>query len=164
MHQINQKIVGYAVRRDNGDIDIIDIPELETMHEALERGDVLHGSTYKFKTPASDHAFYLTINDIILNQGTEHEQRLPAEIFLNSKDMVQFQWIVALTRLISAVFRKGGDITFIVEELKAVFDPSGGYWDRSLFIPSIVAKIGYVIEQHFMTIGLIKNPAIKPPE
>ena len=85
----------------------------------------LSGSTYKIKTPLSDHAMYLTINDIILNEGSDHEQRRPFEIFLNSKNMDQFQWISALTRVISAVFRKGGDCTFLVEELKAIFDPLG---------------------------------------
>jgi hypothetical protein len=71
---------------------------------------------------------YVTINDIILNEGTEHEQRRPFEVFINSKNLDHYQWIVALTRIISAVFRKGGDVTFLVEELKAVFDPRGGYW------------------------------------
>ena len=96
------------------------------MHEKLERPEVLIGSTYKIKTPISDHAMYVTINDIVLNEGTEYEQRRPFEIFINSKNLDHFQWIVALTRIISAVFRKGGDVTFLVDELKAVFDPRGG--------------------------------------
>ncbi|WP_461480722.1 TSCPD domain-containing protein, partial [Porticoccus sp.] len=96
---------------------------IEQMHENLSRPEELHGSTYKVKTPLSDHALYITINDIILNQGTDHQQRRPFEIFINSKNMDQFQWVVALTRVISAVFRKGGDCTFLAEELKAVFDP-----------------------------------------
>jgi hypothetical protein len=96
------------------------------MHERLERPEVLIGSTYKIKTPISDHAMYVTINDIVLNEGTEYEQRRPFEVFINSKNLDHFQWIVALTRIISAVFRKGGDVTFLVDELKAVFDPRGG--------------------------------------
>ncbi len=96
------------------------------MHEKLERPDVLIGSTYKIKTPVSDHAMYVTINDIMLNEGTEHEHRRPFEIFINTKNLDHFQWIVALTRIISAVFRKGGDVAFLTEELKAVFDPRGG--------------------------------------
>jgi hypothetical protein len=91
------------------------------MHEKLERPDVLIGSTYKIKTPVSDHAMYVTINDIMLNEGTEHEHRRPFEIFINTKNLDHFQWIVALTRIISAVFRKGGDVAFLTEELKAVF-------------------------------------------
>jgi len=98
------------------------------MHEKLERPEMLIGSTYKIKTPISDHAMYVTINDIVLNEGTEYEQRRPFEVFINSKNLDHFQWIVALTRIISAVFRKGGDVTFLVDELKAVFDPRGGYW------------------------------------
>jgi hypothetical protein len=93
------------------------------MHEAFLRPDRLVGSTYKVKTPLSEHAMYITINDVILNEGTEHESRRPFEVFINSKNMEHFQWVVALTRLISAIFRKGGDATFLVEELKAVFDP-----------------------------------------
>src|SRR5215510_9428287 len=93
------------------------------MHEKLERPEMLIGSTYKIKTPVSDHAMYVTINDIVLNEGTEYEQRRPFEIFINSKNLDHYQWIVALTRIISAVFRKGGDVTFLVDELKAVFDP-----------------------------------------
>ncbi|HEY5762758.1 MAG TPA: hypothetical protein VIS73_06095, partial [Rhodocyclaceae bacterium] len=95
------------------------------MHEKLERPEVLIGSTYKIRTPVSDHAMYVTINDIVLNEGTEHEHRRPFEIFINSKNLDHFQWIVALTRILSAVFRKGGDVAFLIEELKAVFDPRG---------------------------------------
>lgn len=126
------------------------------MHEKLERPEMLVGSTYKVKTPVSDHAMYITINDIILNQGTPHEQRRPFEIFINSKNLDHFQWIVALTRIISSVFRKGGDVTFLVEELKAVFDPRGGYWKPGgKFMPSLIAEIGTVIEDHLKMIGLI---------
>jgi hypothetical protein len=129
------------------------------MHEKLERPEMLVGSTYKIKTPVSDHAMYVTINDILLNEGTEHEQRRPFEIFINSKNLDHFQWIVALTRIISAVFRKGGDVTFLVEELKAVFDPRGGYWQSGgKFMPSIIAELGHVIEKHLQMIGLLRDP------
>jgi len=128
------------------------------MHEKLERPDMLIGSTYKIKTPVSDHAMYVTINDMLLNEGTPHEQRRPFEIFINTKNLDHFQWIVALTRIISAVFRKGGDVTFLVDELKAVFDPRGGYWQAGgRFMPSIIAELGYVIERHLQSIGLLKN-------
>jgi hypothetical protein len=119
---------------------------------------VLIGSTYKIKTPVSDHAMYVTINDIVLNEGTEYEQRRPFEIFINSKNLDHFQWIVALTRIISAVFRKGGDVAFLVDELKAVFDPRGGYWQPGgKFMPSIIAELGYVIEKHLQSIGLMRK-------
>ena len=118
----------------------------------------LEGSTYKIKTPLDDHAMYVTINDIILNSGTEHEQRRPFEIFINSKNMDHFQWIVALTRLMSAVFRKGGDVTFLAEELQAVFDPKGGYFKPGgRFMPSIIAEIGDVIAHHMQKIGLMEK-------
>ena len=126
--------------------------------EEVQRPEVLIGSTYKIKTPVSDHAMYVTINDIILNEGTEYEQRRPFEVFINSKNLDHYQWIVALTRIISAVFRKGGDVTFLVDELKAVFDPRGGYWQPGgKFMPSIIAELGYVIEKHLQTIGLIRK-------
>ena len=118
----------------------------------------LEGSTYKIKTPLDDHAMYVTINDIILNSGTEYEQRRPFEIFINSKNMDHFQWIVALTRLMSAVFRKGGDVTFLAEELQAVFDPKGGYFKPGgRFMPSIIAEIGDVIAHHMQKIGLMEK-------
>ncbi|HWZ62410.1 MAG TPA: hypothetical protein VNX02_05265, partial [Steroidobacteraceae bacterium] len=128
------------------------------MHEKLERPEMLIGQTYKIKTPISDHAMYVTINDILLNEGTEYEQRRPFEIFINSKNLDHFQWIVALTRIISAVFRKGGDVTFLVDELKAVFDPRGGYWQPGgKFMPSIIAELGHVIEKHLQAIGLMRK-------
>ena len=104
---------------------------------------------------------YVTINDIVLNEGTQYEQRRPFEIFINSKNLDHFQWIVALTRIISAVFRKGGDTTFLVDELKAVFDPRGGYWQPGgKFMPSIIAELGHVIERHLQMIGLMRKPTL----
>ena len=138
--------------------------EVIHMHEKVERpeGDeCLDGSTYKIKTPLDEHALYVTINDIILNPGTQYEQRRPFEIFINSKNMDHFQWIVALTRVMSSVFRKGGDVTFLSEELQAVFDPRGGYFKPGgKFMPSLVAEIGAVIEHHMRRIGLIKDEGL----
>jgi hypothetical protein len=131
------------------------------MHEKLERPEMLIGSTYKVKPPVADHAMYVTINDILLNEGTPYENRRPFEIFINSKNLDHYQWIVALTRIISAVFRKGGDSTFLVEELKAVFDPRGGYWQPGgKFMPSIIAELGHIIEKHMISIGLIKTQTL----
>jgi hypothetical protein len=133
------------------------------LHEKLERPEVLIGSTYKIKTPVSEYAMYVTINDIVLNQDTEHEQRQPFEVFINSKNLDQYQWIVALTRVISAVFRKGGDISFLVDELKSVFDPKGGYWQPGgKFMPSIIAELGHVIEKHLRTTGVVLRPQMDP--
>ncbi|WP_440223866.1 TSCPD domain-containing protein [Dokdonella sp. MW10] len=135
--------------------------EVIHMHEQIERPEVLVGATYKIKSPLFEHALYVTINDIVLNQGTEHELRRPFEVFINSKNMDHFQWIVALTRIMSAVFRKGGDVTFLVEELKAVFDPRGGYFKAGgVYMPSIVAELGAVIEQHMKLIGLLHDPEL----
>jgi len=131
------------------------------MHEKVDRPEMLHGSTYKIKTPDSEHALYITINDMILNPGTDHELRRPFEIFINSKNMDHFQWVVALTRVISAVFRKGGDVTFLVEEMQAVFDPKGGYFKKGgKFMPSLVAEIGHAIEAHMKMIGLIADESM----
>ncbi len=132
--------------------------DFESMHENVQRPEILYGSTYKIKTPQSEHALYITINDMILNPGTEHEERRPYEIFINSKNMEHFQWVLALTRVISAVFRKGGDACFLVEELKAVFDPKGGYFKKGgRYMPSLVAEIGCAIEAHMKQIGMLED-------
>jgi hypothetical protein len=164
--RIDKKITGYGVV-EPGNAPKADTPasaetasaEVIHMHEKVERPDTLIGATYKIKSPLFEHALYVTVNDIVLNAGTPHEQRRPFEIFINSKNMEHFQWIVALTRIMSAVFRKGGDVTFLVEELKAVFDPRGGYFKAGgVYMPSIVAELGAVIEQHMKMIGLIRDP------
>ena len=169
--KIKTKIVGYevvkeeeqalaleeakAAREKRKSAKIIRMTEHIARPEGMES---LEGSTYKIKTPLDDHAMYVTINDMILNLGTENEQRRPFEIFINSKNMDHFQWIVALTRLMSAVFRKGGDVTFLAEELQAVFDPKGGYFKPGgKFMPSIIAEIGAVIEHHLQKIGLMEK-------
>jgi len=177
--KISKKIKGYSVGKPEDKAaliptvgpdphDVIDVPakaEVIQMHEKVERPDTLVGATYKIKSPLFEHALYVTINDIVLNQGTEYEMRRPFEIFINSKNMDHFQWIVALTRIMSAVFRKGGDVTFLVEELKAVFDPRGGYFKAGgVYMPSIVAELGAVIEQHLKMIGMIHDPDLSPEQ
>jgi hypothetical protein len=163
--KIDQKIISYSVVKDE-EVSMAPVAPAEQenhenvvhLHEKLERPEMLLGSTYKIKTPLSEHALYVTINDIILNAGTEHELRRPFEIFINSKNMDHFQWIVALTRIISAVFRKGGDVTFLVEELRSVFDPRGGYFKKGgKYMPSLVAEIGDAIECHLRMIGMLKD-------
>jgi hypothetical protein len=135
---------------------------IEKMSESVSRPETLRGSTYKIKTPLSEHALYITINDIVLNEGTPHEQRRPYEVFINSKNMDHFQWVLALTRVVSAVFRKGGDCTFLVEELKAVFDPKGGYFKKGgRFMPSLVAEIGDCIEKHLIDIGMLRTEELE---
>ena len=124
--------------------------EVVYMSEPLDRPSELEGNTYKVKWPDSEHALYITINDIVLGG-----HRRPFEVFINSKNMEHFAWTVALTRMISAVFRRGGDVSFVVEELKAVFDPRGGAWMGGKYIPSILAAIGGVIEQHMIATGFI---------
>lgn len=146
---IEKKIIGFSVQEKK---------ELEQLHEKWKRPAKLLGSTYKIKTPIYEHAVYITINDVVLNKGTPHESRSPFEVFINSKNMEHFQWAVALTLVISAVFRKGGDAAFLVEELKAVVDPKGGYFKPGgRFVPSLVSEIGSIIEEHMTSIGLIKT-------
>ena len=154
--KIQGKIVGYKVV--SKEEQSAPTAQVVHMHETVQRPEKLTGTTYKLKTPEhiSEHSLFITINDIVLNEGTEHEVRRPFEIFINSKSMEHYQWIVALTRIMSAVFRKGGDITFLVEELHYVFDPRGGYWNKGKYVPSLIAEIGNVIEQHLVEIGLLK--------
>ena len=129
--------------------------EVVYLSEPLDRPAALEGATYKLKWPGSEHALYITINDIIIAG-----HRRPFEVFINSKNMEHFAWTVALTRMISAVFRRGGDISFVVEELKAVFDPRGGAWMEGRYIPSILAAIGGVIERHLIEIGFIEGEGL----
>ncbi|MBO9411030.1 MULTISPECIES: adenosylcobalamin-dependent ribonucleoside-diphosphate reductase [unclassified Ruegeria] len=130
----------------------VDGGEVVYMSEPLDRPQSLEGSTYKLKWPDSEHAIYLTINDIVIGG-----RRRPFEVFINSKNMEHYAWTLALTRMISAVFRRGGDVSFVVEELKAVFDPRGGAWVQGKYIPSILAAIGGVIEQHLINIGFLEG-------
>jgi len=132
------------------------------MTQPLDRPPALTGSTYKINWPESDHAIYITVNDI-----TQDGRRRPFEVFINSKNMEHYAWTVALTRMISAVFRRGGDVVFVVEELKAVFDPRGGYWMRGHYVPSLLAAIGEVIENHMIETGFmdrLEGSGIKPDD
>jgi hypothetical protein len=167
--KLDKKIVGYKVVKEEEEKPeapaaapvLVDESNVVHMHEKVERPEMLLGSTYKIKTPLSEHSLYVTINDMVLNPGTEHELRRPFEIFINSKNMDHFQWIVALTRIISAVFRKGGDVTFLVDELHSVFDPRGGYFKKGgKYMPSLVAELGDAIETHMKLIGLIKEEGL----
>ncbi len=163
--KIEKKITGYGLASEedkaNQTAPAEPTSNVVQMGEPLTRPEKLVGNTYKIKTPVTEHALYITINDIVMNEGTAQEHRRPFEIFINSKNMDHFQWIVALTRVMSAVFRKGGDVTFLVEELHSVFDPSGGYFKKGgKYIPSLVAEIGEVLEQHLQEIGMLKKAGL----
>jgi hypothetical protein len=127
------------------------------MTKPLDRPEALLGRTYKIKWLESDHAFYITINDI-----EKDGRRRPFEVFINSKNMEAYAWALALTRMISAVFRRGGDVSFVVDELKAIFDPRGGQWMGGRYVPSLLAAIGEVIERHMIEIGFMGMRAPAP--
>ena len=127
--------------------------EVVYISKPLEREGVLAGFTYKLRWPGSDHAMYITINDI-----ERDGRRRPFEVFINSKNLEHYAWTVALTRMISAIFRRGGDVTFVVEELKAIFDPQGGQWMGGRYVPSLLAAIGQVIEGHMIRTGFLNAP------
>jgi ribonucleoside-diphosphate reductase alpha chain len=133
--------------------DIGDSGILHYLTQPLDRPEALDGATYKISWPESDHALYITVNDVI-----QDGRRRPFEVFINSKNTEHFAWSVALTRMMSAVFRRGGDVSFVVEELKAVFDPRGGQWMKGRYVPSLLAAIGDVLEEHMITIGFMKAP------
>jgi ribonucleoside-diphosphate reductase alpha chain len=139
--------------------DVYEAGAVVYMTQPLNRPEALPGRTYKIRWPAADHAIYITINDIV-----QDGRRRPFEIFINSKSMEHYAWTVGLTRMISAVFRRGGDVSFVVEEMKAVFDPRGGAWMVGRYVPSLLAAIGDVIEQHMVDIGFLppreQNPAL----
>ncbi|MHA6962577.1 TSCPD domain-containing protein [Zobellella denitrificans] len=150
MRKIERKIVGCEVITPSSSRD-------GPLPEPAARPEALWGTTYKIKTPLLEHALYVTINDLV--QDEDGGRRRPYEIFINSRNMEHYQWVVALTLLISAVFRRGGDIRFIVDELRAVFDPQGGYFrPGGRYMPSLVAEIADVIERHLAAI----TPATEP--
>lgn len=144
---------GSAKPRDLGDSGAI-----VQMFRPLDRPEALPGKTYKVRWPDSDHATYITVNDVV-----QEGRRRPFEVFINSKNMEHYAWTVALTRMISAVFRRGGDVSFVVEELKAVFDPRGGQWMGGRYVPSLLAAIGEVIERHMVDIGFLPAPHRERP-
>jgi ribonucleoside-diphosphate reductase alpha chain len=137
--------------------DVYEAGGVVYMTQPLSRPEALPGQTYKIRWPDSEHALYITLNDII-----QDGRRRPFEIFINSKNMEHYAWTVALTRMISAVFRRGGDVSFVVEEMKAVFDPRGGAWMEGKYVPSLLAAIGDVIEQHMIESGFL--PSRRRPE
>jgi ribonucleoside-diphosphate reductase alpha chain len=143
-----------ARRAEHKPEDVYEAGGVVYMTQPLDRPEALPGSTYKIRWPESDHAIYVTINDII-----QDGRRRPFEVFINSKNMEHYAWTVGLTRMISAVFRRGGDVSFVAEELKAVFDPRGGSWMEGRYVPSLLAAIGNVIERHMINIGFLPDPA-----
>ena len=169
---IKKRIVDYRVDTDNQPeqkserslpplVETSPDPTALRKHEHHERPQPQRRTPSNVKTPVTDHAMYVTTNATTLNAAPEFEPPRPFEIFINSKNLDHYQWIVALTRIMSAVFRKGGDVTFIVDELKAVFDPRGGYWQPGgKFMPSIIAELGHIVEKHLQFIGLLPNETL----
>jgi ribonucleoside-diphosphate reductase alpha chain len=137
--------------------DIFEAGGVVYMTQPLSRPEALPGQTYKLRWPDSEHALYITLNDIV-----QDGRRRPFEVFINSKNMEHYAWTVALTRMISAVFRRGGDVSFVVEEMKAVFDPRGGAWMDGKYVPSLLAAIGDVIERHMIEIGFLPKKRERP--
>jgi len=152
--EILQPELPLARKAEHRPADVFEAGGVVYMTQPLDRPEALPGSTYKIRWPESDHAIYVTINDII-----QDGRRRPFEIFINSKNMEHYAWTVGLTRMISAVFRRGGDVSFVAEELKAVFDPRGGSWMDGRYVPSLLAAIGNVIERHMIMIGFLPDPA-----
>lgn len=153
--KITQKIVGWSVNEkkaqdEQGNQYIVQQPE------TLERPRVVEGRTYKINPAVTDSAMYITINDTIMEDGT----RRPLEMFINTKHVAHQQWITALTRMISAIFRKPGSYQFVVEELKQIFDPQGGYFAGGKMMPSVVAHVAEVLQEHFENIGAMEKPQL----
>lgn len=161
-NEISSKIVGVSVRKNPvAETEKEVISNVIQLHEKVERPPALNGVTYKIYPGAdTEHAMYVTINNIVLNKETQNEVTRPFEIFVNTKNVSNYAWIVALTRLMSAVFRKGGDVTFMIEELESVFSPQGGYWKKGKYYNSIIHEIGEVIRQHLESIGLLKTTKV----
>ena len=153
MVKIDQEIIGWKVTtRENAE----GVKEIIKEPETLERPRVVEGRTYKIKPAVTDSAMYITINDIIYEDGS----RRPLEMFISTKHVAHQQWINALTRMISAIFRKPGPYLFIAEELGEIFDPAGGYFANGKMMPSVVAHVGQVLKEHFEHIGVLEKPVL----
>ena len=156
--KVDQKIISQKIVTESEEKMEL---KLETMHEKIYRPLKLVGSTYKIKPPGQpggvDHALYITINDYVLNEGTDHEQLVPYEIFLNSKAMESFQWILLATRSLSAMFRRGGDYMFLIDEMCEIFDPHGGYFRQGKYRKSVVSDLGDILKEHLKNNGVIKE-------
>lgn len=162
MIKIDGKITGFELKQ-------VEPPTVQTMHEGITRPESIPGRTYKIKLPQEKDAIYVTINNIILNEGTANQEVRPFEVFINSKNTAHRQWIDTLTRIISAVFRKGGEIGFLVEELKSISDPNGGAWYKGRFVKSVVSEIGFAIEKHIESLSTApvvekSQPTLEVPE
>lgn len=157
--KIDSKIVGYSVVKAS-DGPVTQAPVIVQEVRSHQRPDVVEGATYKIKPPTWSSALYITINNLVMEDGS----RRPIEIFVNTKDTSHYQWVVAMTRVISALFRKPGEFLFVIEELEQVFDPQGAYWGEGAhagkMIPSVVAHIGLVLKQHCRDLGLITGPVL----
>lgn len=162
--KIDQKIKSVSVVAAVERCGFPDVAESNTvvlMHEAYERPEKLKGATIKIKNELTEHAIYMTVNHIVLNEGTRHEVTRPFEVFLNTKDAESYAYITTITRLLSAVFRKGGDFTFVIEELKSVRDVRGGcFLPGGVFINSVMHHIGIALEDHLYDIGALKRPPV----
>jgi ribonucleoside-diphosphate reductase alpha chain len=143
MKKIDQQIVSWSVVTD----DEPTAPPIVTYDRPAE----MDGTTYKIKPVGIDCAMYITINNCLMPDGSLR----PLEMFINSKHTAHHQWITAMTRMVSAVFRKPGAIDFAIEELEEVFDPAGGYWVDGKMVPSLVAHVGMVLRKHCEKIGII---------
>ncbi|MFA7305844.1 MAG: adenosylcobalamin-dependent ribonucleoside-diphosphate reductase [Hyphomicrobium sp.] len=155
VNEAGSKVEAFAINKPSATgtpLEDPSTPGVVYMTKPLERDAALEGVTYKIKWPASAHALYVTINDIVRDG-----RRRPFEVFINTKNLEHYAWTVALTRMISAVFRRGGDVAFVAEELKAVFDPEGGRWMSGRYVPSLLAAIGDVIEEHMLRIGFLNR-------
>lgn len=160
--RIDQKIRSASVvKPGSGAAPMAEVSNVVHMHEAIERSEKMIGATIKIKNAALEHAIYVTVNHIVLNAGTKNETIRPFEIFFNTKDASSQQWMLALTLLMSGIFRKGGDFAFIIDEFKGIHDPKGGsFLPGGVFVPSILAHIAIKLEEHFYEIGVMKKAQI----
>ena len=158
-HKIDKKITNWSIKKEPDQIqpEPLKPKEYDIMGEHIKRAEKLNGSTIKIKSPNTESAVFVTINHIVLNQGTEFEKIYPYEVFIQSKDNDHMQWVNVLARAISALLREGKDISFFITEMKETHSPRSGYMKKGKFIPSLVADIGYTLEEHFFELGYLKK-------
>jgi ribonucleoside-diphosphate reductase alpha chain len=130
-------------------------PPLPMAVEVMERPRILQGRTYKLKWPQTGDNWYITIT---------HRGGVPFEVFITTKVAAHAEWVQALSILLTAVLRRGGDVKFLITELQGIHSASGGQYitEQRKFRHSQVAAIGGVIEEEFRVLGMFGTTEPEP--
>jgi len=120
----------------------------ETFDNVRPRPDIVPGNTHKVKWPTTGDNIYITVTNV---DGE------PLELFIKHQDSSIGEWTDALSRMVTGVMRRGGDLRFIVDQLSKVGSTSGGAFVDGVYRPSVVAAIAGVVEKEFKSLGVYER-------